>query len=122
MASVDLRDRRVSLPPPVRGPRGVRGGAGKRMPELDTGAELAQACLFGGCPRVRADPLQLSGPPHHGGLTEWIGRCDEQQPLGLAGSAASRRRKLASIPLESTETEPAPTRQAPWRSGPGELE
>ena len=92
-----LRDRRVRPPPLIRRPRRVRGGADERMPELDAGAELTQPRLFRRRPRLRADPLQLGGPPHDGGLAERVGRSDEQEPAGLLGQ---RREPAAETLLD----------------------
>ena len=61
----------------ILGQRRVRGGADKRVPEPDAGAEPAKPRLFGRRAGVRVDPLPRGGAPHDRGLAERVGGCDE---------------------------------------------
>lgn len=118
-----LRNRRVRPPPPIRAPHRVGAGANERMPELHAGAELAQPGLFGRRPRLRANPLQLGSPPHHGRLAEGIGRCDEQQPLGLRGQRhKSAAETLLNLVGERRDGACAESGELRGAQAPGELE
>ena len=80
-----LGDRRMRPPPLIQRPRRYAAARTSGCRNRTRAPNSHSPASSAGTPASTPNPVPLGGPPDDGGLTERVGRRDEQQAPGLLG-------------------------------------